>query len=337
MYTPSNCGADKRMNPINRFLEIDPASECERIVDSLRTQMKEILHRKGAVIGISGGVDSSVVLALCVRAFGVGRIAAIMMPEKDSDAESIMLAQVVANQYGLEPVLEDITSALEGYGCYRRRDKAIARVFPEYDPEMGYKAKIGLSSNLLADATLNVFYLTIVCPDGQTKQKRLPPKEYMQIVAASNFKQRTRMSMLYYHAELRNYAVIGTANKNEHDQGFFVKYGDGGVDSQPIAHLYKTQVYKLAEYLDLPIEIRERPPTTDTYSASGTQEEFFFRLPFGIMDRLWAAQANGVPAEDAARALGLENSQVQNSYDDFTRKSRTTAYLRFPPLRITGE
>lgn len=119
--------------------------------------------------------------------------------------------------------------------------------------------------------TLNVFHLTIVAPDGDEKIKRLSIKEYFQIVAASNFKQRSRMVMLYYHAELRNFAVIGTGNKNEHEQGFFVKYGDGGVDIQPIAHLYKTQVYQLARYLEVPKEIQERTPTTDTYSATSTQ------------------------------------------------------------------
>lgn len=99
---------------------------------------------------------------------------------------------------------------------------------------------------LLDRGTLNVHSLTIVTPDGEEKSARLEPAEFAQIVAASNFKQRTRMAMVYYHAELRNYAVIGTPNKNEHDRGFFVKYGDGGVDLNPIAHLYKSQVYQLA-------------------------------------------------------------------------------------------
>lgn len=313
-------------------LDLDPPAETERIVSLLRDTVGKVMHRRGGVVGISGGVDSSVVLALCVRAFGPQRVAAIVMPEKDSDPGSEMLARQVAHHYQVEPVLENIAPALEGFGCYQRRDEAIRRVFPEYEAVAGYKAKIVLPQNVLDQDTLNVFSLTIITPEGEEKNKRLPLHEYFQIVAASNFKQRTRMAMLYYHAELRNYAAIGTANKNEHDQGFFVKYGDGGVDVKPIAHLFKTQVYQLAEYLDVPEEVRHRPPTTDTYSAPSTQQEFFFRLPFETMDLLWYAQEHNLPVSDVAQAMGLTEIQVQRAFDDFTRKQRTTEYLRMPPL-----
>jgi NAD+ synthase len=315
-------------------LDIDPVAETDCIVSMLRHTVHKVMRRHGGVVGISGGIDSSVVLALCVRAFGPQRVAAIMMPEKDSDPASERLARQVARRYDLEPVLEDITPVLDGFGCYLRRDEAIRCVFPEYDAAAGYKAKIVLPQNVLNDDTLNIFSLTIVTPDGEEKTQRLPLREYFQIVAASNFKQRTRMAMLYYHAELRNYAVIGTANKNEHDQGFFVKYGDAGVDVKPIAHLYKTQVYQLAQYLDVPEEIQQRPPTTDTYSAHSTQQEFFFRLPFATMDLLWYAQEYGVPVPEVAQAMGLTEVQVQRAFDDFTRKWRTTEYLRMPPLGI---
>ncbi len=315
-------------------LDIDPAAETGRIVSMLRHTVQKVMHRHGGVVGISGGIDSSVVLALCVRAFGPQRVAAIMMPEKDSDPASERLARQLAHRYDVEPVLEDITLVLDGFGCYPRRDEAIRCVFPEYDAAAGYKAKIVLPQNVLDGDTFNIFSLTIVTPDGEEKTQRLPLREYFQIVAASNFKQRTRMAMLYYHAELRNYAVIGTANKNEHDQGFFVKYGDAGVDVKPIAHLYKTQVYQLAQYLDVPEEIQQRPPTTDTYSAHSTQQEFFFRLPFATMDLLWYAQEYGVPVPEVAQAMGLTEVQVQRAFDDFTRKWRTTEYLRMPPLGI---
>ncbi len=317
-----------------QVLNIDPEIVTDEIVTLLQTNVRTIMRRYGAVIGISGGVDSSVVLALCVRAFGPKRIAAIMLPEKDSDPESESLARLLASHYEVEPILEDITSTLDGFGCYPRRDEAISRVFPEYDAALGYTAKIVLPKNLLDENTLNLFYLTIITPDGEEKTQRLPPKEYFQIVAASNFKQRARMCMLYYHAELRNYAVIGTGNKNEHEQGFFVKYGDGGTDIKPIAHLFKTQIYQLAEYLDVPHEILSRPPTTDTYSAHSTQEEFFFRLPFETMDLLWYAQENSIPIPKVAEVMKLTETQVQRAFDDFTRKGRTTEYLRMPPLGI---
>jgi NAD+ synthase len=313
-------------------IEIDPAAEIERIVSFMQKSVRQMLHRSGGVVGISGGIDSSLVLALCVRAFGVGHVAAVMMPEKDSDPETEKLARLVAQHYQVEPILENITPVLDGFDCYSRRDEAIRRIFPEYDAAAGYKSKIVLPQNLLDEDTLNVFTLAIITPDGEEKSRRLPLQEYFQIVAASNFKQRTRMAMLYYQAELRNYAVIGTGNKNEHDQGFFVKYGDGGADIKPIVHLFKTQVYQLAEYLDMPREILSRPPTTDTYSAPTTQQEFFFRLPFETMDLLWYAQEQGVPTPQVAKVMGLSEIQVQRAFNDFTRKSRTTDYLRMPPL-----
>lgn len=316
-------------------IDVNPVAETGRIVSFLQKTVRQDFHRYGGVVGISGGIDSSVVLALCVRAFGAGRVSAIMMPEKDSDPETEGFARLVANHFGVEPILENITPVLDGFGCYPRRDKAIQRVFPEYDAAAGYKAKIVLPQNLLDEDTLNVFSLTIVTPSGDEKSQRLPLKDYFQIVAASNLKQRTRMSLLYYHAELRNYAVIGTANKNEHDQGFFVKWGDGGADVMPIGHLFKTQVYQLAEYLEVPLAIRQRPPTTDTYSAPTTQQEFFFRLPFETMDLLWFAQEHQVPVAEVAEVMGLTEVQVQRAFEDFTRKEHTTEYLRMQPLGVT--
>ncbi|MFU8773077.1 MAG: NAD(+) synthase [Anaerolineales bacterium] len=315
-------------------LGIDPVVESQRIIKMLKQTIFRDVARKGAVVGISGGVDSSVVLALCVKAFSPLNVTALMLPEKDSSPESLELARQVAGLYGVDPILEDITASLEGAGCYQRRDEAVKRLFPEYDPDAGYKVKISLPPNLLEEGGLNVFHLTIITPEGEEKRRRLPPREFFQIVAASNFKQRTRMSMLYYHAELRNYAVVGTGNRNEHEQGFFVKYGDGGVDLQPIAHLYKTEVYQLAEYLEVPAEIRLRPPTSDTYSAPSNQQEFFFRLPFEVMDQLWHSQEQQRPVEQVARQMKLSNEQVQRAYDDFTRKKRTTEYLRMPVVRL---
>ncbi len=311
-------------------LNIDPAAVTEELVANLRRDVRQTLRRSGAVVGISGGVDSSVVLALCVSAFGPKRVVGVMMPEKDSSGDSIVLARKLADQFGIETAVEDMTGALVGFGCYARRDEAIKRAFPEYDPS--YKAKITLPGNVLDSDALNVFYLTVISPEGEEQSQRLNVRDYLQIVAASNFKQRSRMTMLYYHAELRNYAVIGTPNKNEHDQGFFVKWGDGGYDVAPIRHLFKTQVYQLAEYLNLPLEICQATPTTDTYSAHSSQEEFFFRIPFEVMDVLWYALEHGVSATETAQVMDLTEEQVQRAWADLVRKQRTTQYLRTLPI-----
>ena len=263
------------MNFTKDSINIDPAKEVEKITSKLREDVTKKLKKRGAVIGISGGIDSSVVLALCAKTFGPERVLGVMMPENDSNPDSLELAKKLSAKFNTKYVVENMTEAVAGFGCYKRRDEAIKNVFPEFNSN--YKAKIILPTNLLEKETLNVFQLTIIAPDGKEKSERLPLKEYLQIVAASNFKQRSRMSMLYYHAEASNYAVIGTGNKNEHEQGFFVKYGDGGADIMPIAHLFKNQVFQLAEYLGVPKEISQRTPTTDTYSAEQTQEEFFYQ------------------------------------------------------------
>jgi NAD+ synthase len=230
-------------------------------------------------------------------------------------------------------VVENMTPALAGFGTYARRDEAMKAVFPEYDPK-SYKSKIVLPTALGEKDTLNIFQLTIITPQGEEKTKRLPLKEYLQIVAASNFKQRSRMAMEYYHADRLNYAVIGTGNKNEHEQGFFVKWGDGGADIKPIAHLFKSQVYQLAAYLDVPKDIQERTPTTDTYSAECTQEEFFFRVPHTTGDVVWHGMENNVPTKEVAVALNLSVEQVTNIQHDIKRKLKTTEYLKANPVHL---
>jgi len=313
-------------------LNLDAARETERIVSFLQTNIRQTM-RRGAVVGISGGIDSALVLGLAVKAFGPNRVVAVMMPDKDSDPLSEKLARELAAKFGVEPRMENITGALEGFDCYRRRDDAIKRVVPEYEPAKGYKSKIVLPQDLLEEATLNVFSVTVVRPDGSEITKPLPAREMLEIVAASNLKQRSRMSTLYFHAESRQFAVIGTANKNEHAQGFFVKYGDGGVDIQPIAHLFKTQIYQLARHLGVPEGILTRPPTTDTYSAPCNQEEFFFRLPYATLDLLWLAMEQRVPAAETAKVMGLTEVQVQRVFDDISRKIKTTDFLRLlPPM-----
>ena len=302
----------------------------KKLLQNLKKTWLRKLKKRGAVVGISGGIDSSVVLAMCAKTFGPDRVLGVMMPENDSNPDSLELAKKLSAKFNTKYVVENMTEALAGFGCYKRRDEAIKNVFPEFNSN--YKAKITLPTNLMEKETLNVFQLTIITPDGKTKSERIPLKEYLQIVAASNFKQRSRMCMLYYHAEARNYAVIGTGNKNEHEQGFFVKYGDGGADIKPIAHLFKTQVFQLADYLEVPEEIRKRTPTTDTYSAEQTQEEFFFRVPFDILDRVWFGWEKGVPSKQIAEALELTEENVESIMHDTQRKIRTTEYLRMEPL-----
>ena len=326
-----------KQEPKNRFSkDILFINNVESRVTAITQKLKEdillVLKRKGAVVGISGGIDSSVTLALTVKALGPDRVLGIMMPEKDSSNDSKELALKLAKQLGVQTIEENISQALEGFGCYRRRDEAVAAIFPEYNP-IDYTMKIGINPKGISHNLPPVFSLTIIDKSGLEKNKLLPAKEYLQIVAASNFKQRCRMSMLYYHAERMYYAMIGTPNKHEVEQGFFVKYGDGGADVMPIGNLYKTQVYQIAEYLGIPKEIIERTPTSDTYSAEQTQQEFFFQLPFNEMDMIWYGYENGYEPAEVGKTLGKTEEEIKSIYSNFIRKQKTTEYLRMTPIK----
>lgn len=311
----------------------DAKIEKQKLVEWIRNTVFKTLKKRGAVVGVSGGIDSAVVAALAVEALGKNRLLTLALPEKESSPESLELAHELVTGLGVPLIVEDITAGLEGMGAYRRRDEAVKAVFPAYRVNHD-RFKIVLQSNPLSNNWLNLFKLTLI--QGKEEQSlRLPLNEYLQIVAASNMKQRLRMVTLYYHAERKNYAVVGTGNKNEHCLGFFVKYGDGGTDLKPIAHLYKTEVYELAKILPIPTSIQQRQPTTDTYPAEVSQEEFFFRLPFSMMDAIWRANENGESVHSIANQLHLDEIQVKRIIDDLKQKQRSTEYLRLPPLGHT--
>ncbi len=315
-------------------LALHSGEEVARIAKEIRSQVSSHLRRKGVVLGLSGGIDSSVTAALCVRALGSERVFGLFMPERDGSHESLSLGRLLAGSLGIDAVVEDIAPTLDAIGCYRARDAALARLFPEFTP--GCKWKIVLPS-LFEGAGYRVFSAVVQLPDGSLLRRRMPLDIYQEVVAATNYKQRVRKMIEYYHADRLHYAVAGTPNLLESDQGFFVKNGDGAADLKPIAHLYKTQVYQLAEHLDLPEAIRRRPPTTDTYSLEQTQEEFFFSLPYGRMDACLYGRNHGVPAEEVASAIGLTAEQVQRVYGDIDAKRRAARYLHEPPLCVTSE
>src|SRR5688572_18290282 len=304
-------------------LKLDAAAETERICEAIRTQLRG-LHRRGVVLGVSGGIDSSVCTALCAKAVGPERVLGIFMPEADSDPESLRLGTLLTKKFGVPTVLEDIKPMLDAAGCYRRRDEFVKQVVPEFGP--GWKFKIVLP-NATEGAAYNVYSLVISSPSGQTRKVRLPLQAYLGIVATTNMKQRSRKQTEYYHADRLNYAVCGTPNRLEYDQGFFVKNGDGAADFKPIAHLYKSQAYQIAAHLGVPEEILRRTPTTDTYSLPQTQEEFYFALPYDKMDLCLYALNHGISAADAALVVGLKAEQVEHVFKDIETKRRTTWYM----------
>ena len=311
-------------------LELDAAAEVARISAWMVGAAATVLHRRGVVIAISGGVDSAVCAALAVRAVGARKVFGLLLPERDSSGGSADRGRLVAEQLGIVYELVDIAPALEALGCYRQRDAAIRAVFPDYADD--WRSKIAIAGG--AKGGINFFRLIVESPDGQQQEARLPAREYLQIVAATNYKQRIRKTIEYCHADRLNYAVIGTPNRLEYDQGFFVKNGDGAADLKPIAHLYKTQVYALARYLGLPDEVCNAQPTTDTYSLAQSQEEFYFALPYQQMDvALWSYN-HAVPVGDLGMALGLSAEQASFVYADIEAKRRATHYLHARPMLV---
>jgi NAD+ synthase len=312
-------------------LAIDAAAVAASLQASIRSLIFERLRRKGAVIGLSGGIDSSVAAALCVRALGRDRVLGLFMPDADSSSDSLRLGQLLADTLGIRSVLEDVAPILRAAGCYERRDDAIRSVVPEFGD--GYKSKM-VRTNPQGPDSYAFYSIVVQAPDGREVKTRLTPTACLGVVAATNFKQRTRKMIEYYHADRSHYAVVGTPNRLEYDQGFFVKNGDGAADLKPIAHLYKTQVYALARHLGIPDEIQDRLPTTDTYSLEQSQEEFYFSIPLRQMDLCLFGKNNHVPAEEVAAELGWTTRQVEHVYRSIDRKRQAARYQHLQPLLV---
>jgi NAD+ synthase len=313
------------------LLKLDCAVEVDRICTFIRGEALQNFRKKGVVVGVSGGIDSTTVAALAVRALGPDRVTALLMPEKDSSADTLQLSELVTEHLGVNAILEDISPVLEASGCYRRRDDAIRLVVPEYGP--GWKSKLVLP-NVVNSESLRIFSIVAQAPDGAQVMQPLSLEAHLGIIAATNFKQRTRKMLEYYHADRLNFGVAGTPNRLEYDQGFFVKLGDGAADLKPIAHLYKTQVYQLAEYLQVPEVILNRPPTTDTYSLPQTQEEFYFCLPYQMMDLVLYGKTNGYTPAEIAPEIGLSSEQVERVFRDVDAKRRVARYLHSPATLV---
>ena len=311
----------------HHVLDIDYQSEADRICARLREITARQLHRRGLVVAISGGIDSSVSCALAVRALGPERVFTLILPEQDSSDDSAARARILAEHLGVRTETVDIAPALAAIGCYRARDEAVRNTLPEYGE--GWKFKIVIDGG--TEGRINRFRLVAQSPDGAMHERDLALADYLTIVAATNFKQRTRKSLEYYHADRLNHVTTGTPNRLEYDQGFFVKLGDGAADIKPIAHLYKSQVYAMAEFLGVPPGVAARPSTTDTYSLPQGQDEFYFSLPYERMDLCLYGLNNGIPEDQVAEAAGITVEQVQRVYRDIQQKRRTTQYLHLAP------
>ena len=314
-------------------LAIDAEKVADQITDFIRGQVKNNFRRRGIVIGLSGGIDSAVAAALSVRALGRERVHSLLLPERDSNPVSREYGMLAAKSLGITCEEVDITPVLECYGVYAKRDAIVRHYFP--DVASGYKFRITLPQDLLDRDRLNVYHLEVLGADGTVRTARLSHDDFLGMVAANDIKQRTRMTQLYHEAERRYFIVCGTTNLPEALQGFYVKYGDGGVDIEPLQPLYKNQVFQLARCLGVPKEIIDRTPSPDTYSYVVSDQEFYFCLPYEIVDLVLYAMEHKVPKEQVAAALGLTMDRLERAWHDLEHKRQATETLRnLPPSPV---
>jgi NAD+ synthase len=313
-------------------LRINAAAEADRLAAGIRNVLRD-LRRRGVVVGLSGGIDSSVVAALAARAVGPKRVIGLMLPESESSADSLVLSKQLADELGLRTAVEDIGPTLAAAGCYRRRDEAVRTVVPEYGD--GWRCKIVLP-DLVSGSGYALYFVVVQSPSGEERRVRLPLDAYLGVLAATNMKQRVRTLLEYTYADRSHFAVAGTPNRLEYDQGFFVKQGDGAADFKPIAHLYKSQVYQLAEHLGVPDAIRRRRPTTDTYPLEQSQEEFYFGLSLEQTDLCLYARDHGIPPDVVGEATGLVPEQVRRAFRMIDAKREAARYLHMAPVLFDG-
>lgn len=297
----------------------------------IRDQIFDKFKRKGAVIGISGGIDSALTCALCANSIGPENIIGLIMPERESDPKSSIYAKIMCEKFNIKFLEVDMTSVLEAFGVYSIRDQIIRKYFSDFDSKLRYR--IVVPNRLTNNAKLSLPHLEILDGKNQIHKIKLSLHDYLSLVSATNIKHRSRMITLYYHAEKNHFIVAGTTNKSEMIQGYYVKYGDGGVDIEPLAHIYKTQVYQLSAHVDIPQEIIQRKPSPDTWSFEVSDEDFFYGLPYKTLDLLWFAIENNVPLSEISKTLNLSLEQVKLIVSDQKKKWESSQHMREMPPR----
>jgi len=302
----------------------------EKLPPFIKETVVNDLKKDGIVIGVSGGVDSALIATLAVKALGPDHVYGLILPEKESSPSSRELATRLCKKLKIPYGEVPITPMLESFGIYSQKESILRELFPQYDPAI-HTTNLFLPPGISSLSLLALPSIRLSNEKGSISTKRLSAPQYLKLISLQNVKQRTRMIVLYMHAEKMNYSVSGTTNKSELLTGYFVKFGDGGVDLEPIADLYKLQVYNLSEMLNIDTKIISRAPSPDTWSHFTSDEDFYLRMPYDILDQLLYAEEHDLPSEVVQKNTGLDTNQIESAFKHIHTMKNASRMLQLPP------
>ena len=316
------------MEHIPDFIKIKNLEKSvDSICDFIKNEITNKFQRNGAIIGLSGGIDSAVTAALCVKAIGHEKVLGLIMPEKESELESQVLAKQFADKYNIKTKIIDISSILDSFGVYENKEKIVKEKFTNFNNDCKYRLVVPPKF----ENTVGIPYLDILDDKNKQHKLKISSFEFLALTAATSIKHRVRMTMLYYHGEKNHLTVMGTTNKSEYLQGYFVKYGDGGSDIEPLANLYKSQIYQLGQFLNIPKEILTKDASPDVWSFTTNDEEFFYSVSYDIVDLILYARENKLAVKEIQKLSNLSAENIENLLRFQNQKQNKSQHMREIP------
>jgi NAD+ synthase len=249
------------------------------------------------------------------------------MPEKESDNSSQILAEQVSKKFNFNTETIDITKILESFGVYEMKEKIVCEKFPKFSLKCKYRVVVPPKSKNI----IGVPFLEILDEDNQRHKLKISSSDFLTLTASTSIKHRVRMTLLYFHGEKNNFSVVGTTNKSEYQQGYFVKYGDGGSDIEPLVNIYKSQIYQLGKFLEIPNEILVSDASPDVWSFSTSDEEFFYTVPYDVVDLILYSRENKLSISDVQKISELKTEDIENLFQMQNIKQIKSQHMRETP------
>ena len=304
--------------------------DVDDLCNFLQDEISIKSQKSGAIVGLSGGIDSTVTMALCAKALGSDKTLGLTMFEKESNSSNKDLISHIAQNYDIKIENIDITPILDSFGVYSYRENIVKEKFPDFNSNCKYRVVVPPNFN-----SVGIPYLEILDEENQNHKIKISSSDFLTLTSATSIKHRVRMILLYFHAEKNNLSVVGTTNKSEYLQGYFVKYGDGGSDIEPLVNLYKSQIYQIGNFLNVPEEILNNDASPDVWSYSTTDEEFFYTVPYEIVDLILYAREKKLSIMEIKKLSNLPEEKIQNLLRFQDIKQRKSQHMRDLPYSWT--